>query len=544
MLYTQYANARETSQSEAILGSSQVQNNAGGYGWAVDDWKRLDRFLILGAEGGTYYASERKLTRDNAEAVLRCIKADGPRTVNRVVEISRAGRAPKNEPALFALAMCAGLGAPETRKRALACLPLVARTGTHLFHFAEYAQAFRGWGRGLRQAVARWYDDKETDDLAYQVVKYRQRDGWTHRDLLRLSHPKPAHASWQALYRWITQGEAGDALPRIVQGYLAVQVAETEREVVRLIGEYGLPREALDTKWLKSPDVWAAMLPDMPLTAMIRNLGVMTANGLLAPLSDAERTVVGKLADSEHLRKSRVHPIAVLSALMVYRQGHGARGSLEWSPSARAVDALNSAFYAAFGNVTPTGRRLVLGIDVSGSMESGEIAGIPGLTPRMGAAAMALVTANVESNYAIMGFSHQFVDLAISPRQRLDDVMRTMAALDFGATDCALPMLWALGYQPKRGAWRCAAGYERAGRPVDADAFIVYTDNETWYGSIHPSQALQRYRQERGIAAKLAVVAMTADGFTIADPNDAGMLDVVGFDTATPELLSQFIRDT
>ena len=35
---------------------------------------------------------------------------------------------------------------------------------------------------------------------------------------------------------------------------------------------------------------------------------------------------------------------------------------------------------------------------------------------------------------------------------------------------------------------------------------------------------------------------MLADEFSIADPNDPGMLDVVGFDTATPQLVSDFAR--
>src|SRR5436189_3506400 len=96
---------RQTPQSEAILGSSQVPNSAGGYVWPVTDMVRLDRFLILGSEGGSYYTTERALTVDNAEAVLRAIQADGPAVVARVVEISEAGRAPKNDPAIFVLAL-------------------------------------------------------------------------------------------------------------------------------------------------------------------------------------------------------------------------------------------------------------------------------------------------------------------------------------------------------------------------------------------------------------------------------------------------------
>jgi 60 kDa SS-A/Ro ribonucleoprotein len=111
---------------------------------------------------------------------------------------------------------------------------------------------------------------------------------------------------------------------------------------------------------------------------------------------------------------------------------------------------------------------------------------------------------------------------AISPRQRLDDVVRQVSSLPMGGTDCALPMVWATKNK------------------VEADAFVVYTDSETWAGNVHPVQALRAYRERMGIAAKLIVVGMVSNGFTIADPSDAGMLDVVGFDTATPQLISGF----
>jgi hypothetical protein len=73
------------------------------------------------------------------------------------------------------------------------------------------------------------------------------------------------------------------------------------------------------------------------------------------------------------------------------------------------------------------------------------------------------------------------------------------------------------------------------------DVFVVYTDNETWFGKIHPTEALKRYRQEMNQPnAKLIVVGMQSNSFTIADPNDKGMLDVVGFDSAAPQVMSLF----
>ncbi len=172
MRYLKTFATRETPQTLPIPGSTQVPNSSGGYSWAVDDWTRLERFLILGSEGGSYYATEGALTRENAAAVLRCLAANGPRAVARIAAVSEAGRAPKNDPALFALALAAAEGDEATRAAALAALPRVARTGTHLLHFAAYAEGFRGWGRGLRRAIAGWYAGQAEADLAYQVVKY------------------------------------------------------------------------------------------------------------------------------------------------------------------------------------------------------------------------------------------------------------------------------------------------------------------------------------------------------------------------------------
>ena len=256
----------------------------------------------------------------------------------------------------------------------------------------------------------------------------------------------------------------------------------------------------------------------------------MTNVGLLKPMSDAARKVAAEVTDEGRLRKARVHPIALLSALKVYEQGHGQKGSLTWTPVREVVDALNSAFYLAFKSITPTGKNHLLALDVSGSMTCGEIAGVPGLTPRVASSAMALVTARTETNSAFVAFASAggnppgISSLGISASQRLDDVLKKVDNLPFGGTDCALPMIWALKNK------------------VDVDTFVVYTDNETWAGSIHPFQALREYREKMGRASKLVVVGMTATEFTIADPNDAGMMDVVGFDTAAPQVIADFAR--
>ena len=549
--YAQHVSTKQTPQGLPIPGANQVPNSGGGFAWAIDDWARLDRFLVLGNEGGTYYATERKLTIENAACVQRCCRADGPRTVRRIVEVSDAGRAPKNDQAIFALALAAHVGDDATKRAAYEALPKVCRIGTHLFQFAEACQQLRGWGRGLRRAIAGWYGAKEPQALAYQVSKYQQRNGWSHRDLLRLSHPT-AEGQLQTIYHWIVKGwesvgEAPHDDPDLIPIWALERAkrATSKAEVVKLIRDNGLVRECVPTQFLTEPEVWEALLEHMPLAALVRNLATMTRVGLLTPLSEAVGKVVEELSNMERIRKSRLHPLALLVALKTYAQGHGERGQAAWKPVQRIVDALDDAFYLAFGNIEPTGKRWLLALDVSGSMGAGVIAGMPGITPRLGTAAMALVTAATEANHHIVaftnggawqpggsyrgqweahGYCNGITPVSISPHTRLDDVIARISAIPFGGTDCALPMLYA------------------AAHGIQADVFVVYTDNETWAGDIHPAQALQQYRQKSGIPAKLVVVGMTATQFSIADPAEAGMMDVVGFDTAAPSLIADFAR--
>lgn len=519
MKYAKLLSKKATPQSQPIPGSGQVPNSAGGHAWTVNPIQMLDRFLILGSESGTFYVDAVPLTVAHAENIRALIEQYGLRVVSRIAEVSEAGRAPKNYPAIFALAMAAAYGSDEVRTAALQALPRVCRTGTHLFQFAEAVDGMRGWGRGLRKAIGRWYNDKSPQELAYQLLKYGQREGWSHRDLMRLAHQKPATELHDALYKWVVDGDPVPPVPSI-QAVLELQGASVEA-AADLIRTHRLPREALPTELLTAPAVWEALLADMPMTAMIRNLGVMSKIGLLTSGSVAAKLVVDRLSDRDRLRKARVHPIAVLLAQRTYASGHGLRGSGAWAPVTSVIDALDDAFYAAFESVEPTEKRYLLGIDVSGSM------GFPlkaGVTCAEAAAAMAMVTLRTEPACTPMAFAHEFRPLHLSARMRLDDVLRHTTNQNFGGTDCALPMLYA------------------ADAKLQVDVFVVYTDSETWFEKVHPVQALAEYRHKTGIPAKLVVMGMAGNRYTIADPKDPGMLDVVGFDASVPVALEAFVR--
>lgn len=513
-----------TPQTEP-MDDRQVRNSAGGYVYGADHWARLERFLILGSEGGSFYAGERDLTKENVDAVKRCLEENWPRAVSVAADVSLNNRAPKNDPAILVLALASTYlkGSDGRGDYLSAAVGEVCRTGSHILMFVSFADKLRGWGRGLRRIVAAWYESRTPDELAYQVVKYRNRYGWTHHDVLHQCHAvvHPTIAEYVKSGTFRQTARLGD--PDVAYIYDAVFVHEKGHDALAAV-RAGLPREALPTEYLTSPAVWDALLDKMPMTAMIRNLATMTRVGLLVPRSDAAATVVERLADSDYLRKSRVHPIQVLSALLTYRAGHGSRdASKTWTPIPDVVNALDDAFYGSFGNLEVSDKTVMTALDVSASMTWSTIAGVPGLTPRVASAALAMVSAAQFANSDCFAFTSNgtMTHLDVSPRRRLDDVLHEVNRLTAGGTDCSIPMRFAslnnLGY----------------------DAFHVFTDSETWSGPVHVSAALRDYRR-RVPGAKLAVVAMVSNGFSIADPADPGMLDVVGFDTSTPNALAAF----
>lgn len=524
--YNQLAtNQRETHQKDQAK-PDQVKNNAGGYVFQLDEFSRLDRFLILGSDSNTYYQNARELTKQNVDSIQRLIKSDGIKVVNRVVEISASGRAQKNDPAIFVLAMCSGSDNKDVRKHALNHLSDVCRIPTHLFMFLEYAKLFRGRGRLFQEALRKWYMDKSPNQLVYHMLKYRNREGWSHRDVLRLAKPKGAEGVYQTMFAWATGRDFNVAdKPEMLTAFIKAQEATNEKEIAKLIIDHGISREMIPTQFLKSSVVWDALLDKIPMTAMIRNLGNMGSCGLLSPMSEASGKVIDKVTE-EAVQKSMIHPMGILYASKTYAMGNGIKGSNSWIVDGNIVDVLDDAFYMAFKNVKATGKRFLVGLDVSGSMDGGYGWGSPDraiLSPREASSAMSVIHVRTEPQVHYMAFSDGFMPLPITKKSTINSVIDMTARLPFSRTDCSLPMLY--------------AGKNK----LPIDVFIIYTDNETWFGPIHPFQALKKYREMMGIDSKLIVCGVTSTGFSISDPNDPGMLDVVGFDSAIPSVINDFI---
>lgn len=523
MNYAKQIKVKATPQSEPILGSNQIPNNAGGFALPITDRVFLERFLTLGTEGGTYYVSEKKLTVDSAKRIIDMVKKNGTEIVETTVAFSKANRAPKQDPSLFVIALAATFGDARTKQAAYAAISTIARTSTHLFTFCQNIQDLRGWSRGLRRGVSAFYDTKTDEQVAYQMVKYRQRNGWTHRDVLRLAHTKPRSLTRNKLYQYATsEADPGHAIFPVIVGYELAKVCPEPENVAGIIERYNLTWEMVPTEMLNKPEVLEALLYKMPLTAMMRNLNRFATSKLTDHrTSNATKHIVSSFTNEQKLRESRIHPVALLNTHKVYSSGHGVKSGATWSPNPVITDALQDAFEKSFDFVEPTGKKLMLAVDVSGSMQH-PISNLA-IDCREAAAAITTSFLRTEPNCEVIYFDDKAHKVIITRRTNFNDVLKSMP--HGGGTDCSIPYRYAL--------------LEK----LNLDAFITLTDSETWLGDQHPVQAYAMYKTKVNPGVKGIVVGMVANGVSLFPEEDPLALNVAGFDAAVPGLVNNFLKE-
>lgn len=535
-----------TTQGEKIPGkeSLMVPDSDGCMVFAVDCWKAAERFLILGSENGSYYATEKELTKENAKAIETCLNENPKRLVDLIVDCTTGypARAYKKNPAIFALALVCSSKIREVSRLGFRAVAKVCTIPTNLFMFLSFVKEFRGWGRGLREAVAHWYNSKTIDKLERMVIKYQKREGWSHGDVIRQSHPTPKTPAHSILYRNLVRPvEATIDSYREAGLNLIATIEELNKEILSKEGKFTpkfikkvcstivenhLTHEMVLNDLKGIPEVWEALLQDMPYTAMLRNLGKMSSIELLKPFSSASKLVTGYLTNESLIKSARIHPFGILVALTTYVEGRGVKGNLSWTPNPAISGALDKAFYSAFKFVEPTNKNILVGLDVSGSMQRGAIQNTH-IIPAVGAAAMCMTHLKQDpTSVHTVAFSDRITDISLTG-MRLQECVKQTNSMFVGSTDLSLPFTYAI-----------------QNRLENVDAFVIYTDSEqNFVDSLQPVVALQQYRKEmKKPDVKLIVVGMVSNGFSIADPTDVNMLDVVGFDANAPAVISDFIR--
>lgn len=521
--YTKKSNG--TPQTQPIPGreAEMIQGRSGGYMFNAGIWQMLRRCLLIGTAQSTYYAGKRELTDDFVHVVNQCVYEHPGRVAEEILYASD-GRAINNSAPLFALVLLSMAADPEAKRAFAEIFAAVVRTGSHFYEWLSYTKSLRGFGKIVRDRGRTWLSNPDVKALAYQLLKYQQRQGFSHRDALRLFHVKPTSDDHQALFNWVVKGweelpkgSPSDAMAQIWwYEWLKRNPDQTHEAIAkgRLTHEMAAPVGKMDKQ------AWQLLFNDMPIGAMLRNLGSLTELGVLRSDQPANIERIKSVLNSrEHLRKGRIHPIDVLKALKTYQSGGTiGRSQKTWTPVNRIVDILEKAVEMSFDTLEPTGKVFMHAVDVSGSMSGCAVSSV-GLTCCEIATVMALATAKAEKNYMIRGFATNFRDLGITAKDSFGDAVKKASNQNFGGTDASVAYDWMIKHKFK------------------ADVICFWTDSESWAGSRHPSEALAEYRQKVNPAAKAIYVTLTPYNLTLVDPQDPNSWDLGGFDPSMPRVI-------
>ncbi len=513
-----------TPQTQPIPGreSEMIQGRSKGWMFDAGIWKMLRRCLLIGTAQNTYYAGKKELTEDFV-AVLQQAIAENPNKVAEEILYASDGRAINNSAPILALVLLSMGETPEAKKAFQEIFPQVIRTGSHFYEWLNYTKSLRGFGKIVREVGKTWLSREDVKGLAYQLLKYQQRQGFSHRDALRLFHVKPPTEEHRQLFEWVVKG--WEELPTEIPSDVLAQIwwyewlkrnpDKTHEAITKghLTHEMAAPVGKMDQQ------AWQLLFKEMPIGAMLRNLGSLTELGVLRTDEGANlERVEAVLNHKEYLRKGRIHPIDVLKALKTYQSGGRlGRSKKTWTPVPRIVDILEKAVELSFEVVKPTGKVFMHAVDVSGSM-GGLIADI-GLSCCEVATTMALVTAKAETNYMIRGFATDFRDLKITEKDSFSSAVGKATNQNFGGTDASVTYEWMIKNKFK------------------ANVVCFWTDSESWAGNKHPSQALAEYRKKVNPEVKAVYVTLAPYKITLVDPKDPMSWDLAGFDPSTPRVI-------
>lgn len=520
----------ETPQTKPF-GDATEKNYAGGYAFPASEAEVLKRFLILGADTRTYYVNEKVQVNNFLDTVKKVVDADPNMAIDLAIHASN--NAPRIDPAIFVLAVATTSQDEKARSRALNAIPAVCRIPTHYFKMAKFIRSLRGWSPQVSRAFNKYYLDTPLEKLAFHAIKYKQREGFSHRDLLRLCHPK-VDGLRNDLFRWIINGDTpellakhGDNLPDafnyIAGNWILNSPAISEVSALGIISKYGLTEEMVPDRF-RNDMVWEVLAPNMGMQALLRNVVRMAADGYLNIGTNGASLFLERFG-RDNVSKSRLHPIDFLKAYAAYQSGRFVgKGNVYNFPVVPWLkQRLWDGIFYAIPNVQPTNKTILLAYDHSGSMQGAVDFGGAELTPAEMQVVLGLVYTKTEPQTLSISFGTSVAEHSFTPSTQFNEISWALGSFREG-TDCSLPIKYL---------------YEKR---LSIDAAILFTDSMSYAGTGHVAEWVKGYRKKFSPEFRFVLYQMAPYPTQLVDPKDKLSLGVVGLDTSAVELVSSFLR--
>ena len=385
----------------------------------------------------------------------------------------------------------------------------------------------------LQRAFQRWLNSASVGRLLAASIG----NDPSLRDVLRLARPTPPDNTRRALFGWLTNkpvekwAPATPAdLPDEVRAQMAYRAAATEAAQVAIL-ETQRFRWDLLADAARGPTVWKAIARQMGAQALRMNLNTLLRHDVF---NDAGmvKYVAERIADADDIRAARQTPYQFLAAYLNADAG--------FPP--RVKEALNEAAEHACGNVPDLAGPVVIGLDVSGSMQSA-VTGHRGrgATSKVRcvdvAALFAAAVLRRNPDSVLVPFDDRAHDVAgLDPEEPILSLAGRLARYGGGGTNCALPLAEANRTYPGRAFAGC----------------VLISDNQSWIGTGQGGATgvmtewqhfVKNQVRLRGETTGPKLVCIDVQPYlTTQAPVRSDILNVGGFSDAVFSVVAAFLR--
>lgn len=324
---------------------ARSRNREGYPAWDRPVEEQYVQTLLTNSLGQTYYASQDQLLQEAGE-VHRAMLAEDPAFAARALPYARQHGYMRLQP-VFGLALLSQVAGPHFEE----AFDGVVLIPNDLMDFMSIVRSLRGGegGRRIKRLAGRWLADNLDE---YWAIKYGgdKSSGYSLADLIRTVHPNTGEA--RPLFDWLLGKEADlSGLPQVA-AFERLKRAATDGERVAAIREGRLPHEVVTPFAGGSRAVWEALVPNLPVFALVRHLQALERHGVL---DGAREIVEQRLTDPQTILASKMFPFRFLTALERVRT--------PW-----VADALRAAADLALENIPEIRGRTAVFVDRSGSM--------------------------------------------------------------------------------------------------------------------------------------------------------------------------------
>lgn len=211
--------------------------------------------------------------------------------------------------------------------------PEILKDPNDFFLFIFYVHMLsegKGFGRGLRKAIHKWYAKKSAMELAEMLGKNKKHYGWSHYDIISLSHMKFDDSDPDKKQILLTTKKRGVQIIKTeenmhdIENYSGfkrlcdisrLKVCECEKDAAELIRVHKYTINHLPVHLLKTPEVWEALLPTLKFDELLKYIPYLNDSKLLKTNSNFAKKFCSAIVNATSIQQAKVHPLEVLYVL-------------------------------------------------------------------------------------------------------------------------------------------------------------------------------------------------------------------------------------